>query len=121
MNNKRIGSDFEKSFCAYAKRIGYWVHFITPDNTGAQPFDVITVKDGTAYAFDCKTCVDKIFSISRLRDNQIMAFEKWMACGNTTPMIAVEHDKKIYIINYNLLKDQKKINLENQYAICSIE
>lgn len=121
MNNKKIGSDFEKAFCEYAKKIGHWVHFLNPDNTGAQPFDVISVKDGVAYAIDCKTCANKYFSINRLQDNQIMAFEKWLRCGNTDPLLAVEHDGDIYIISYTRLKALEKINLEEEYAFCSIK
>lgn len=111
MNNKQIGTAFERELCDALAKDGYWVHFITPDARGAQPFDVIAVKDGIGYAIDCKTCVQPIFTIDRLEDNQIMAFEKWKKCGNTDPMIAVKHDGKIYMLAYSDLKKERRIRL----------
>jgi hypothetical protein len=75
-NNKKIGSDFEQEACSILANHGYWVKFLDPDRTGAQPFDIIAVKSGIAYCFDCKTCVSDTFNINRLEDNQIMAFEE---------------------------------------------
>jgi len=112
MNNKKLGTAFEKRMVDYLSQRGYWVHFISPDNRGSQPFDIIAVKDGLALALDCKTCKDKIFRISRLEENQIMAFEKWLTCGNANPFIAVEHDDRIIMIDYCELKQKGKIDLE---------
>lgn len=114
MNNKTRGTRWERQFCDILAREGYWVHFMAPDNHGAQPFDVIAVKDGAAFAFDCKTCAAKNFSISRLESNQIMAFEKWLSCGNTEPQIAVLHDNKVSLIGYLRLKEKRSINLEEE-------
>ena len=111
MNNKRLGSDFEREYCRLLAQKGYWVHFMAPDSRGAQPFDVIAVKDGKALAVDCKTCVANTFNISRLEDNQIMAFERWMSCGNGVPIIAVLHNDTIYEISYVELKEKKSIRL----------
>lgn len=112
MNNKKIGTEFERTMVALLAKCGYWVHFISPDARGAQPFDIIAVKDGYPVAMDCKTCADKYFRIGRLEENQIMAFEKWLACGNDTPYIAVEHNKRIHLIPYTQLKKELKIDLE---------
>ena len=112
MNNKKLGMQWEQEFCKKLHNDGYWVHFITPDNRGAQPFDVIAVKDGIAAVYDCKTCVADTFNISRLEDNQIMAFEKWLSCGNGEPHIAVLHDKKLYMISYLQLKQKGSVKLE---------
>ena len=111
MNNKQLGTQWEREFCELLAEQGYWVHFISPDNRGAQPFDVIAVKDGVANAYDCKTCASDVFSIDRLEDNQIMAFEKWIRCGNTNPNIAVLHDNKIYLISYSHLKSFGRVRL----------
>lgn len=113
MNNKRLGTQWEKDFCKLLAGKGYWVHFITPDNRGAQPFDIIAVKAGEAYAYDCKTCADDVFRISRLEDNQIMAFEKWIACGNTNPNIAVLHNDKVYLVSYSHLKKMGAVKLDD--------
>ena len=113
MNNKVWGTQWEKEFCDLLARQGFWVHFISPDNRGAQPFDVIAVKGGEAYAYDCKTCADDWFAITRLEDNQVMAFEKWIRCGNNNPNIAVLHKDKIYLIGYAQLKSFGRVRLND--------
>ena len=110
-NNKKIGTAFEKEFCNILADKGYWVHFINPDARGSQPFDVIAVKNGQALAVDCKTSSKPIFPISRLEDNQIMAFEKWILCGNDEPMIAVKYNEHIYMVTYSKLKEDLKVDL----------
>ena len=114
MNNKKLGTEFEKQMVDLLSKQGYWVHFITPDARGAQPFDIIAVKDGMAVALDCKTCVNRYFSISRLEVNQLMAFDKWIACGNTTPIIAVFHNDEITMVDYLELKMKGRIDLEKE-------
>ena len=114
MNNKKIGTAFEKQMCELFSQNGFWVHFISPDSRGSQPFDVIAVKNGHAVVFDCKTCKDHIFRIDRLEDNQIMAFEKWIACGNSAPFVAIEHETAVYMIDYLRLKKEKKIDLREE-------
>ena len=111
INNKKLGTAFERELCEILGEKGYWVHFISPDSRGAQPFDIIAVKAGMALAIDCKTSVKHIFPFSRLEDNQVYAFEKWIACGNDEPMIAVKYQDNIYMIPYSKLKEELKINL----------
>lgn len=111
--NKQIGSDFEKRVIAKFAAKGYWVHFFAPDSRGAQPFDIIVVKNGEVKAVECKTCEKPFFSILRLQENQIAAFEKWGLCGNPEPIILVEHIGKIYIVPYTWLKMRGKVRLED--------
>lgn len=111
MNNKKLGTAFEQEFCEFLAEKGYWVHFITPDKAGAQPFDVIAVKDGKAFAVDCKTCSKDYFSISRLEDNQRLAFDRWIECGNEEPMIAIKYKDNIYIVKYNMLKYWENVSI----------
>ena len=119
MNNKKIGTEFEQEFCGLLARSGYWVHFINPDRTGSQPFDIIAVKDGKAYAFDCKTCEAETFSISRLEDNQIMAFNKWwIKCGNTDPIIAIKHKGDVYYLWYSDLRVLESVKIKDMVKIC---
>ena len=112
MNNKKLGTEFERAMVKLLAEQGYWVHFLSPDNRGAQPFDIIAVKDCMAVAIDCKTCKDRYFRLGRLEENQIMAFEKWLSCGNINPYIAVEHNNSIIMIDYTELKKEGKIDLE---------
>lgn len=112
MNNKQLGTEFENEFCELLAKKGYWVHFITPDRRGAQPFDIIAAKNNRAYAFDCKTNAGKWFNLSRLEDNQVMAFEKWLECKNGTPYIAIKYKQMIFCIPYLKVKYDGKVNLE---------
>lgn len=112
MNNKKLGTEFEKAMVGLLAKAGYWVHFISPDARGAQPFDIIAAKDGFAVAIDCKTCKDHIFRIGRLEENQIMAFEKWLKCGNATPYLAVEYKDKICMVSYETLKKEGSVDLD---------
>ena len=112
-NNKAIGTAFEKEMCDKLAHMGYWVHFLVPDSRGAQPFDIIAVKDGIAHAIDCKTCASSTFNISRLEDNQICAFDKWLRCQNTDPIVVVKHKDQVYPIPYTLLKEKRSIKLDD--------
>lgn len=114
MNNKRLGTQFEREFCDLLASKGWWVHFITPAPDGGQPFDVIAVKAGKAIAVDCKTCADHIFRITRMRPNQITAFERWLACGNSEPLVAVKHNEKVYLIEYRRLKKYGQVDLDKE-------
>ena len=95
--------------------------FITPDASGAQPFDIIAVHHGRAIALDCKTCADHIFRISRLENNQIMAFEKWLKCGNEEPLVFIEYKRDIYIVGYRKLKELGKVDLQKREEFDRVE
>lgn len=119
LNNKQLGMVFEHEVCDKFAKEGYWVHFITPDRRGAQPFDIIAVKNGKALAVECKTLTNqaKYFPISRLEDNQIFAMEKWIACGNGQPIIAISWRNRMIMIPYSILKEHEKINLEQEWNL----
>lgn len=112
MNNKRLGTEFEREVCNLLRKGGWWAHFMTPDASGAQPFDIIAVRYGIAVAIDCKTSIKRIFPITRLEDNQIYAFDRWLECGNSVPFIMVKYYGKIYMVQYTDLKDKGKVDLE---------
>lgn len=113
MNNKQLGTAFERMIVRKLAEEGYWVHFISPDVRGAQPFDIIAAKNGKVLVGDCKTCKDHIFRISRLEENQKLAFEKWVACGNPDPVIFVEYKNSIKILQYSDLKKKRgRIDLD---------
>lgn len=113
MNNKKIGTEFERQVLEWVAAHGYWVHFLSPNEQGAQPFDIIAVKNNTAVAIECKTLTPdkRYFSIDRLEPNQIMAFEKWMQNGNASPLIYVKHGDAVRIIEYKDLKKAGKIDM----------
>ena len=113
MNNKRLGTAFEKRVCDMLNRDGWWVHFIEPKQNGAQPFDIIAVKRGRSIAMDCKTSSSNRFSIKRLEDNQVLAFEKWLSCGNSEPCVVVRYKEDVYMIPYLYLKQKEVVSLED--------
>lgn len=111
MNNKKLGTDFEREVVRLLAKEGWWVHFISPDASGAQPFDIIAVQNGRAIAIDCKTSVTNNFPISRLEENQIFAFDKWGACGNGTPYVFVKYGNDIYAVPYEVLRENGRVHL----------
>lgn len=88
MSNKSAGTAFEREFAELLAEKGFWVHRLQ-DNQNGQPFDIIAVKNGRAYAFDCKDCTGRSFPLSRIEENQRMAMERWEECGNGTGYFAV--------------------------------
>lgn len=89
MSNKKDGSAFERELAERLSANGYWVHLLR-DNQNGQPFDLIAVRDGEAFAFDCKDCTSEKFPLSRIEENQKTAMELWVECGNNEPMFAIK-------------------------------
>lgn len=103
MNNKQLGTKFEHTLCEKLNQNGWWVHFCTPNSSGAQPCDIIACKNGITVLIDCKTCVASTFSTSRVEFNQAYSMQKFRACGNGDGkcFFAVLHDEKIYMLPYD--------------------
>lgn len=114
LNNKVLGNAFEAEICEFFAKNGWWVHFIAPAANGGQPFDIIAVKGGTAIAGDCKTSVKPIFPITRLEQNQIFAFERWIAAGNTMPRVFIKYKNRAYSVPYEMLKREGSVEIESQ-------
>ena len=115
MNNKKLGTEFEREFCRLLAAHGFWVHFMSPSASGAQPCDIIACKDNTPYLFDCKTCEKDIFHISRLENNQLLAFQRFDKTGNDLAFIAVKHDKKVYLIQFFKLLKLQNVKLTAEF------
>lgn len=115
-SNKKIGDDFEKEYARILKNKGYWVTFLTPErHIGSQPCDLIAIKSDKAILIDCKTCKTHLFPISRIEENQRQAFKRYLKCGNTTFILAIKYNNKIYEINMkNIDFKQKNIELEGR-------
>jgi Holliday junction resolvase len=120
MNNKKLGTEFEREVVKLLSQKGYWVHFITPDARGSQPFDIIASRNDSPFVIDCKTSATKWFNISRLEDNQIMAFELWLKKGNKYAFVVIKYNGKIYCIPYRMLQGLKRMNLEDfgNFELC---
>ena len=116
MNNKQIGTSFEKEFCELLAARGFWVHFMSPSASGAQPCDIIACRNNTPYLFDCKTCEKDTFHISRLEDNQRLAFQRFDKTGNDLAFVAVKHDKKVYLIQFFKLLKLQNVKLTAEFS-----
>ena len=103
MNNKSIGTRFERQACEYLRQNGWWVHFLSPNQWGAQPFDIIAIRGGKTYALDCKTCKTKTFLLSRVEDNQFLSFSALTRDSNAECGFLISHDDKIYYINFSYI------------------
>ena len=107
MNNKQIGTAWEIELCGRLAVNGWWVHFITPDARGAQPFDIIAAKGKAVLAIECKTESSDTFHLSRLEENQIMALQKWYDCTKRMPIIAIRNPKRDGYVEFVELKKDK--------------
>ena len=118
MNNKSLGSKFEKDFAEYLSIKGCWVHFIEgAAHTGAQPCDIIAIKNDRVQLYDCKTLNNKngIFPLSRVEENQRLAFQRFRECWNeiSTFALAILWNNDLYFIDFdNIDFFQKSIDLK---------
>lgn len=111
INNKTLGTEFEYLFLKMLGNRGFWAHRIEPDKRGSQPFDIIAIKDGEPYAFDCKTSKKKRFSLCRLQPNQITAFTMLERVGCDKIFLAVFYENKVYLVNYRELAKKGTVEL----------
>lgn len=122
-NNKYLGNKFEKELSEILYDAGYWVHLLNQNKNG-QPADIIAVKNGKAYLIDAKVCMYEVFPFRRIEENQQLAMDMWIECGNTTPYFALKARNEIYMVSYEFIKElakqgKKQLNLEdmNKYGV----
>lgn len=113
ISNKKIGSKFEKDFANFLASKKYWVHFIEgASHTGAQPCDIIAIKKDFPELYDCKTLNNKngLFPISRIEENQRLAYERIRECGNpeTIFSLAILWNNNLYYIDFDDIDFNKK-------------
>ena len=115
MNNKRLGTAFEREFCELLAARGFWVHFMSPSASGAQPCDIIACRGNVPFLIDCKTSAEKVFRINRLEYNQRLAFYAFQRAGNHNCWVAVKYREQVYMINYGILDREKKVVLTHEF------
>lgn len=113
MNNKVLGSNFEKDFANFLASKNYWVHFIEgAAHTGSQPCDIIAIKRDFPELYDCKTLNNKngLFPISRIEENQRLAYERVRECRNpeTIFSLAILWNNNLYYIDFDDIDFNKK-------------
>lgn len=121
MNNKSLGNKFEKDFAIFLANKGYWVHFIEgAAHTGSQPCDIVAIKRDFPELYDCKTLNNKngLFPISRIEENQRLAFERLRKCKNhrTNFALAILWNNDVYYVFFDDIDFEKKsIDLKKIY------
>ena len=122
MINKKLGNDFEQELCEILADAGYWVHNFANRKNG-QPADIIAVRSGGAYLIDAKVCTYEVFRFKRIEDNQQLAMDMWIECGNIEPYFALKARNEVYMVGYSTIKElmrkgKKQLNLEdmNKYG-----
>lgn len=106
-SNKANGNELERIFAKTLSVKGCWVHRVQ-DNANGQPFDIISIKNNIPYVYDCKDCKNDIFVFNRIEDNQRLAFNRFLYCGNIGCYIAVRFKtagNKVYLLNYEIIKE----------------
>lgn len=107
-NNKKIGTAFEKMFLKYLSDNGWWAHFLSPNAAGAQPFDVIAVRNNDVYAIDCKTCSSDYFYMARVEDNQFYAFQSIIWKSDVKCGFVCLKAGEIYYVDFAKVLDAKR-------------
>lgn len=122
MINKKLGNDFEQELCQIFADAGYWVHNFANRKNG-QPADIIAVRGGGAYLIDAKVCSFEVFPFRRIEENQQLAMDVWIECGNIEPYFALKCRNEVYMVGYSTIKDlmrkgKKQLNFEdmNKYG-----
>ena len=119
MNNKKLGTKFEQLFCNWLAENGWWAHFLAPNTSGAQPFDVIAIRGNQVYAIDCKTCESDRFSFDRIQENQYLAFKSIMwKSSNVQCGFAIWHKEELFYIPFEdvLTATGKSIKLKGGHV-----
>ena len=120
--NKKLGNDFEQELCQILADAGYWTHNFANRKNG-QPADIIAVRSGGAYLIDAKVCSYEVFPFKRIEENQHLAMDMWLECGNIEPYFALKARNEVYMVGYSTIKElmrkgKKQLNLEdmNKYG-----
>lgn len=94
------GTQFERWLCRVFKLKGWWALNISKDARGAQPFDVIAIKDDLFFAIDCKVCGSNKFQLRRVEDNQWLSFQTVSERTSGIACIMIWYDGQVYFYSY---------------------
>jgi len=100
MNNKVVGTKFEREFAEMLAKHRFWVHLFQ-DNKNGQPCDIVAAYGGHTYLIDCKNCEKDYFLLSRMEENQYNAMELFKRMGNEDGWFAIQFSGgDIYMLPY---------------------
>lgn len=103
----QIGRQFETEWAEFLKSQGYWA-YVFPVKNG-QPCDIIAVKNGLAYFYECKTSNTDTFNTSRLESNQREASEYIQNCGNDCYYVVIKFKSGIHHFHIDYVRRQQKL------------
>ena len=106
-SNKKIGNDFELEFASKLSQAGFWVLNI-PQVIAGQPSDIIAVKNGKAFLFDCKVCQNDYFDKNRIEENQLSSMTLWQKCGNGSGVFALKTSAGVFLFTLSYLVHHKE-------------
>ena len=129
-NNQQIGKTFEQEWVDHLVSLGMWAKYMYPAPDGSQPFDVLSIDnhygDTIVFAYDCKTLSGKRFPLSRVEDNQELAFESLNHHGVPNTYFVIKSGSTVYILPSQEVIDRKQageksILLEDKYVYLHLE
>ena len=111
------GAEFENVFAKWLFDKGFWALNIPKNKFGAQPFDIIAIKDDFIWAIDCKVCGQNRLDLRRVEPNQLSAFNALRTRTNAHCSFVCWHKNVMYEITFNevekgLSKGAASIKLE---------
>lgn len=100
------GKNFEKQLCKHFSERGYYVLYMEKSTAGAQPCDIVIIKHNIATLIEAKNLDNQtgIFTLSRIEQNQRLAFKKFKSCENTNFILAINWNGGVYLIDFDLLQ-----------------
>ena len=104
------GAEFEIALCKAFKSKGFWALNIPRNKFGAQPFDVIAIKRREIWAVDCKVCSTSRLPISRIEDNQWLAFEQMKKLTEANCGFICLYKNELYFIPIELATAAQNMN-----------
>lgn len=113
--NRKLGNNFESTFCEILFQQGFWCHNLAQNQAG-QPADVIAVRNGKSYLIDCKVCSRGRFPFSRIEDNQHCAMSAWQESGNGKGWFALLCSGHIFMLDYETLARLAKTQSSISYS-----
>lgn len=103
MNNKKLGSKFEKELCGLLAKNGFWA-YNCPNKSVGQPVDIIASRNGHPCLIDAKECTNDIFDTIRIEENQQNSMMLWDYTGNGEGYYAMRFsDGQIYMVHQDAI------------------
>lgn len=111
----KSGKKFEEELCWWFANRDFFVIYNEKGATGAQPCDIIVIKNNFTRLIECKNLENSrgIFNLDRIEANQFMAYNRYKKCNNSAFELAILWSNNVYFLNFDLLQHfDKSIDLK---------